>query len=115
MKLLAHHEQVNILQKIMYDERIMQWLLAINQLAWATGFPTGDYQEIQLTLSAQCRARTGLTSWFSKDKNAKLWVVEERMKFVLAAAERFNKLLNSFERRRVEDSIQAVAEGGGVT
>ena len=114
VKLLAHHEQVNILQKIMYDARIMQWLLDMNQFAWATGFPTGDYQEIQLTLSAQCRATTGLTSWFSKDKSAKLWMVEERMKFVLAAAERFDKLLNSPERRRVEDSIHAVAEGGGV-
>ncbi|MEN3278839.1 MAG: hypothetical protein V7631_4629 [Massilia sp.] len=114
VKLLARHEQVNILQKIMYEEKTMQWLLVMNQFAWATAFPTGDYQEIQLTLSAQCRAKTGMTSWFSKNVCAKLWVVEERMRFVLAAAERFDKLLNSPERRRVEDSIHAVAEGGGV-
>lgn len=114
VKLLARHEQVNILQRIMYDNRAMQWLLAMNQFAWATGFPTGDYQEIQLTMSAQCRPKTGLTSWFSNDKCAKLWVVEERMKFVLGAAERFHKLLNSQERSRVEDSIHAVAEAGGL-
>lgn len=113
VKLLAHHEQVNILQRIMYNERTMQWLLAMNQFAWATRFPTGDFQEIQLTLSAQCKARAGLTSWFSSDKYAKLWVVEERMKFVLAAADRFNQLLKSPERRRIEDSIHAVAQGGG--
>lgn len=114
VRLLAQHEQVNILQKIMYEERTMQALLAMNQFAWATGFPTGDYQEIQLSLSAQCKAGAGVSSWFSKDKYAKLWVVEERMKFVLGAAERFDKLLNSPERRRVEESIQAVAAGGGV-
>jgi hypothetical protein len=113
--LLARHEQVNILQRIMYDNRVMQWLLAINQFAWATGFPTGHYQEIQLTLSAHCRAKAGLTSWFSNDKCAKLWVVDQRMKFVLRAAERFHKLLNSPERFRVEDSIHAVAEAGSVS
>jgi hypothetical protein len=109
---LARHEQVNILQRIMYEERFMQFLLRMNQFAWATGFPTGDYQEIQLTLSAQCRAKTGATSWFTKDKCAKLWLVEERMKFVNSAATRFDKLLNSSERRRVEESIHAIAEGG---
>lgn len=114
VRLLAQHEQVNILQKIMYEERTMQWLLAMNQFAWATGFPTGDYQEIQLTLSAQCKATSGLTSWFSKGKCAKLWVVAERMQFVLAAAERFDRLLRSPERIRVEESIQAVAEARGV-
>lgn len=112
VKSLAQHEQINILQKIMYNEVLMQSLLAMNQFAWATGFPTGDYQEIQLTLSAECKSRTGLTSWFSRDKHAKLWVVAERMQFVLAAAERFDRLLNSAERRRIEESIRAVANGG---
>ncbi|BDT60114.1 hypothetical protein MasN3_36080 [Massilia varians] len=114
VRLLAQHEQLNILQKIMYDDRFMQSLLAINQFAWATGFPTGDYQEIQLTLSAQCKGKTGVTSWFSKEKYAKLWVPEQRMPFVFSAAERFDKLLNSPERRRFEESIQAVAEGGDI-
>jgi len=86
----------------------------LNQYAWATGFPTGDYEEIQLTLSAQCRAKTGITSWFDRDKYAKLWVVEQRMKFVLGAADQFNKLLNGQERPRIEESIRAIAAGGGV-
>ncbi|HWJ94234.1 MAG TPA: hypothetical protein VNT33_05885, partial [Telluria sp.] len=86
----------------------------LNQLAWATGFPTGHYQEIQLTLSAQCRAKTGLTSWFAKDRCAKLWDVEQRMQFVLRAADRFNELLNGPARSRVRDSLYAIAEGGGV-
>lgn len=53
-----------------------------------------------------------MTAWFSKDKYAKLWVVDERLKSVYAAAARFDQLLNGPERRRVEESIQAVAEGG---
>jgi hypothetical protein len=114
VEFLAQHEQVNILQKILYDDAVLQKLLAMNQYAWASNFPTGYYEEIQLTLSAECRAKTGFTSWFSKDKAAKLWVADERMYFVRQAAKRFDLLLNSTERPRVEDSIRAIAAGGGV-
>jgi len=114
VQLLARHEQVNILQTILYNDTIMQGLLAMNQFAWATGFPTGDYQEIQLTLSAQCRAKTGVSAWFTRDKFAKLWVVEQRMKFVFGAAEQFHKLLSGPERPRVEESIRAIAAGEAV-
>ena len=112
--LLAQHEQVNVLQKIMYNDPVLQRLLAMNQYAWATGFPTGDYQEIKLTLSAECKAKAGFTSWFSRDKGAKLWLDSERMKFVLAAAKQFHSLLNGPERPYVEASIRAIAAGGGV-
>jgi len=111
---LAQHEQVNILQTIMYNDEVLRKLLALNQYAWATGFPTGDYEEIRLTLSAQCRAKTGFTSWFSRDKGAKLWLATERMQFVNRAAQQFDQLLNSPERPRVEESIRAIAAGGGV-
>ena len=111
---LAQHEQVNILQKILYDDEVLRKLLDMNQYAWATGFPTGDHLEIKLTLSAECRATTGLTSWFSRDKNAKLWLAAERMKFVNHAAEQFNNLLNGPERPRIEDSIRTIAAGGGI-
>ena len=111
---LAYHEQVNILQKIMYNDPVLQKLLAMNQYAWATGFPTGDYEEIKLTLSAECRAKSGFTSWFSQNKNAELWVVEQRMRFVLAAAKQFHQLLYGPERPYVEASIRAIAAGGGV-
>ncbi|MGX4640018.1 DUF2515 family protein [Massilia sp. SYSU DXS3249] len=111
---LAKHEQVNILQKIMYSDPVLQKLLAMNQYAWATGFPTGDYEEIKLTLSAECRAKTGFTSWFSRNKNAQLWVVEQRMQFVLAAARQFHDLVHGPERPYVEASMRAIAAGGGV-
>jgi hypothetical protein len=114
VEFLARHEQVNVLQRIMYNDEYMQKLLAINQYALATGFPSGDAEKIELTLSAQCKAKEGLTSIFSFDKYAKLWVADERMKFVFRAAEQFNKLLNSPQRPQVEASIRAIAAGGGV-
>ncbi|QOL51498.1 hypothetical protein LPB04_09710 [Massilia litorea] len=98
----------------MYNDLVLQKLLATNQYAWATGFPTGDHEEIKLTLSAECRARTGFTAWFPQNKDAKLWVAEERMQFVKQAAKRFGQLLNSPERPYVEASIRAIAAGGGV-
>jgi hypothetical protein len=112
VELLARHEQVNILQAILYDNKIMQGLLALNQLAWAIDFPSGDYEEIQLTLSAQCKARRGWSVAFWKDACAKLWVADERMAFVNKAAERFKVLLNGPERPLVEASIRAIAAAG---
>jgi len=111
---LAQHEQINILQRIMYNDPVLQRLFAMNQYAWATGFPTGDYEEIKLTLSAECRAKSGFTSWFSRNKKAELWVVEQRMPFVLTAASQFHKLLHGPERPYIEASIRAIAAGGGV-
>lgn len=111
---IAQHEQVNILQKILYNDPVLQRLLAMNQYAWATGFPTGDYEEIQLTLSAECRAKSGFTSWFSRHKGAKLWLDSQRMQFVLASARQFHRLLNGPERPYVEASLRAIAAGGGV-
>jgi len=114
VKSLAWHEQVNVLQAIMYNDADMQDALAKNQLAWALRFPSGVYTEIQLTLSAQCKAKDGWTSYFPATRNARLWVVEERMRFVNRAAERFDELLKSRQRPYVEESLRAIAAGRGV-
>lgn len=114
VKRLARHEQVNVLQRIMYNDTNMQDALAKNQLAWAIGFPSGVYTEIQLTLSAQCKAKDGWTSYFPRLKSARLWVVEERMQFVNRAAARFDELLRGRERPYVEQSLRTIAAGGGV-
>jgi hypothetical protein len=114
VKSLARHEQANVLQTIMYNDPRMQEALAKNQLAWAIGFPSGVYMEIQLTLSAQCKAKDGWTSWFPRFKSAKLWVVEERMKFVIQAADRFDELLRSRQWPYVEASLRKIAAGGGI-
>lgn len=111
---LAWHEQVNVLQAIMYNAPAMQRALANNQLAWATGFPSGVYMEVQLTLSAQCKPKDGWTSYFPRLKDAKLWVADERMKFVLKAAKRFDELLTSREWPYVQASLLKIAAGGGM-
>ncbi|WP_206076898.1 DUF2515 family protein [Massilia horti] len=112
---LAWHEQVNVLQTIMYNDPHMQEALAKNQFAWAIGFPSGVFLEIQLTLSAQCKAKDNWTSFFPSLWNAKLWVVDERMKFVKRAAARFDELLRSSrERPYVEESLRKISTGGGV-
>lgn len=114
VELLAWHEQVNVLQAIMYNDPAMQRALANNQLAWAIGFPSGVYMEIQLTLSAQCKPKDGWTSYFPRIKDAKLWVAEQRMAFFVKAADRFNELLNSKQRPYIEASLLKIAAGGGV-
>lgn len=108
---LARHEQINILQRILYNDPMVQRLLAANQYALVTGMSRGDAEAIELTLSAQCKAKDGLTLPFSKDRFAKLWVAEQRMKFVLRAAEQFDKLLNGPQRPLVEESIRPIAAG----
>jgi hypothetical protein len=111
---LARHEQVNVLQAIMYNDRDMQSALAKNQFAWAIGFPSGVYMEIQLTLSAQCKPKDGWTAYFPRLKDAKLWGAEERMKFVIKAADRFDELLRGGQRPYVEESLRKISAGGGV-
>jgi len=98
----------------MYNDRDMQDALSKNQFAWAIGFPSGVYMEIQLTLSAQCKAKDGLTGFFPRLKDSKLWVVDERMKFVCRAADRFDELLEGTERPYVEESLRRLSAGGGV-
>lgn len=114
VKLLASHEQVNILQKILCDDVSIQKALAANQLAWAIQFPSGVYEEVKLTLSAQCQSKEGWTPFFSSAHDAKLWVADERMVFVRKAAERFDALLRGQHRPSVERSLRNIAAGGGV-
>lgn len=109
----ARHEQVNVLQAVIYNDFAMRRALDANQFAWATGFPSGVAEAIELTLSARCRPDHAgpLTVIFSRDKRAKLYDQEQRMVFVRQAAERFDKLLHSKERQAVVEAITAIAEG----
>jgi hypothetical protein len=109
VRTLAQHEQVNVLQKIMYDAPVMQLLLDWNQLAWALDFPSGDYQSIALSLSAQCPAPAGTTTTFSRARYARLWDAAERMPFVFEAAQRLDGLLTGPERAAVEASMRAIS------
>jgi hypothetical protein len=112
---LAYHEQVNVLQPVMYDDTLMRLALDANQLAWASDMPGADFNEIQVTLAAQCAAKPSpVTAWFSNATDAHLYSPLQRMEFVYRAAEQFDRLVSGKERPEVERALEAICEGHGV-
>jgi hypothetical protein len=114
---LAYHEQVNILQTSMYSDPILVGLLRSNHAAFVTNIlPAGITESIELTLAGQCKLPDGdeRTIQFSDDPQANLAEVEQRMPFVLKAAQRFDELLHNNKRSVIEKSIQTIASGRGV-
>lgn len=109
---LARHEQVNILQKVIYDDKDTQLALDANQFAWVNKLRGAA--EIQLTLSAQCKPDGKFTSWFPRLSTVRLWNADDRMSFVLRAAEQFDRLLQGGERIAIERAIRDIYHGGGV-
>jgi hypothetical protein len=115
VRVMAEHEQLNILQSAIYNSALMRRALDANQFSWATGFPAGTAAEIKLTLSAECNSeKNSRTVWFSKNKRAQLYEQNERMALVNMAATRFDALLNSPERNLIEASISEIAATGTV-
>lgn len=109
---LARHEQVNVLQKIIYDDKDTRLALDANQFAWIHGLRGAA--EIQLTLSAQCKANGGLTSWFPRLTKVHLWDEKDRMAFVIRTARQFDRLLKTDARAVIERSISDIYNGHGV-
>ncbi|MFJ2689493.1 PAAR domain-containing protein [Pseudomonas sp. NPDC087336] len=112
---LAKHEQVNILQPAMYNDKGLQWLLHGNHASYVIGFPSGAAEAVELTLASQCRRiDDGRTIGFGNNPVADLSNVNQRMAFVLRAARQFDDLLHSDQRKQLEQSIRDTALGGGV-
>ena len=112
---LAWHEQKNILQPSMYGNSKLVLSLRSNQYSYATNFPSGLGQAIELTLASQCQPlEDGRTVGFSDDRTANLADLEQRMPFVLKAATQFDELLNDSNRGNLEQAIRDIAAGGGV-
>jgi len=109
---LARHEQVNILQKIIYNDTDTRLALDANQFAWVNELRGAA--EIQLTLSAQCKPAGTFTSWLPRLTSVHLWAENDRMPFVFRAAQQFNRLLKTGGRPAIERSIQEIYKGGGV-
>jgi hypothetical protein len=113
VRIMAEHEQLNILQSAIYNGFLMRRALDANQFSWATGFPSGAAAEIKLTLSAECDSKkSSRTIWFSKNKRAQLYEENERMALVYMAAARFDDLLNGSERSLIEAAISEIAASG---
>lgn len=114
VKKLAYHEQVNILQAAIYDDTAMRIALDANQFSWVTDFPSGTAAEIKLALSAECRSSSETFNiWFSKNKTARLYEKNQRMVFVVKAADRFDALLHGDSRTALEASLSKIAASGG--
>jgi hypothetical protein len=111
---LASHEQKNILQPTIYQDRQLVALLRGNHASYVTGFPSGVARAIELTLTSQCqRVEDGRTIGFGNDPLADLSDIEQRMSFVLQAAARFDEMLSDHNRSALEQSINQIASGGG--
>lgn len=111
----ALHEQRNILQPSIYEDRQLVALLRGNHASYVTGFPSGVAQAIELTLASQCqRVEDGRTIGFGSNPLADLSDVEQRMAFVLGAAARFDEMLHDNNRSALEQSIKDIAAGEGV-
>jgi hypothetical protein len=99
----------------MYSDKQLVALLRGNHASFVTGFPSGVAEAIELTLASQCRRVGGnLTIGFSDNPLADLSDIDQRMPFVFKAASRFDELLHSDQRGQIEQSIRAIAAGGGV-
>jgi hypothetical protein len=114
--LLAYHEQVNVLQNVIYDDELTRKALDANQMLWVTGLLRGSAMEVELTLSAKCKAAPTLTSWFPKSGEVHLWDQNDRLKFVRRTATEFDRLLKDERYRRgIEQAIREIANGRGIT
>jgi hypothetical protein len=112
---LAKHEQRNILQPAMYDNWGLKWLLRGNHASYVTNLPSGAAQAIELTLASQCSpVDDGRTIGFGNNPVANLADINQRMPFVLRAAQQFDDLLIGDQREQIEQSIRDIAWGGGV-
>lgn len=112
---LAQHEQKNILQPAMYNNARFVRALTGNQMSFVTGLPKGVAQPVELTLAGQCqRMDIHRTIEFSDSLWADLSDLDDRMAFVMRAADQFHELLNSSSRVLMESAIRNIAGGGGV-
>lgn len=97
----------------MYDDPEFSLLMRANQFAWALHMPTGSAREIQLAFANQCTvsgANAQKSELFSKEPLANLADPNQRMEFVMRAAQRFDQLLHDpLKKYDVENSLYLIA------
>ncbi len=113
VELFASHEQKNILQPTIYEDRHLVWLLRGNHMSYVTDLPSGVAQAIELTLTSQCqRVDDERTVVFGRNPFADLSDIDQRMTFVLEAAKRFDGLLKGPDQYVLTQSINEIALSG---
>jgi hypothetical protein len=109
---LAWHEQVNVLQSVIYDDPKTRLALDSNQLGASAGLHPGEFEPIELPFSATCRAQPEATTIFSPLQNAHLYDVGQRMDFVARSAALFDALLHGDRRMMLEDALYEIQAAG---
>jgi hypothetical protein len=104
---LAWHEQVNVLQRVIYDDPKTRLALDGNQIGAAAAAWPAQFTSIELVFGTSCSAVDAAASTvFSHDANAHLYDVGQRMEFVSRAASQFDALLRGLRRAEVEAALR---------
>ena len=119
VRTMAQHEQINILQPALYDvERfalLMRGTQAGDVVSFVTGLFSGIPEKIQLTLASQCKASDDREISFSRNPIANLADKDQRMEFVVRAANQFDTLLKKPSTySQLKASITEIARGEGI-
>lgn len=119
VRTMARHEQINILQPALYDvERfalLMRGTQAGDVVSFVTGLLSGIPEKIQLTLASQCKAPDDREIHFSRNPIANLANKDQRMAFVVRAANQFDNLLkNPNTHTQLKESIIEIAHSAGI-
>jgi hypothetical protein len=106
---LAWHEQVNVLQRVIYDDPKTRLALDGNQLGAAVGAWPAQFNPIELLFGSSCAASgaAGSTA-FSSSADAHMYDVGQRMDFVYRAASQFDALLRGERRAEVESALRQI-------
>jgi hypothetical protein len=100
---LAWHEQVNVLQRVIYDDPKTRIALDGDQMGAALGAWPGHFSTVELVFGPDGAASPGEASTvFSRRADAHLYDVGERMDFVTRSAAQFEALLRGAQRAAVE-------------
>jgi uncharacterized Zn-binding protein involved in type VI secretion len=116
VKKFAMHEQINILQRDIYDDQMMQVLLDANEeFAW---MPGGLNKPADVIMGSGCSVKPGdKIHKFAKEGRDDLYDVPQRMEWILddIGSDYFNNLEGTDKHKRDMEDIRNEGKGAGAT
>lgn len=104
---LAWHEQVNVLQRVIYDEPKTRLAFDANQIGATTGAWPERFAPIELVFDAHHRTS------FAPRQDAHLYDVGQRMDYVSRAAAQFNEMVRT-QAAAVEAALREIVAAGAL-
>ncbi|EEF22469.1 conserved hypothetical protein [Ricinus communis] len=104
---LAWHEQVNVLQRVIYDEPKTRLAFDANQIGATAGAWPGRFAPIELVFDANHR------TIFSPRQDAHLYDVGQRMDYVSRAAAQFDEMVRT-QPATVEAALREIVAAGSL-